>query len=459
MNTLLKWNAEFAKNIWLELSVQRLVAMPAIIGMIVLLVGLNGGHAVNSVLHYIAVGGIVVLGMLWGVKTSADSILDEYNERTWDWQKMSVIGPWKLAWGKLFGSTIYNWYGAGICFLLYILTSFGQDNPVKEITTGFLLLVGMVTVQGLMILISLQMIRKSDGRTKIKSNRVFLPGLIVVGFFYNMFSARFLDSFHTSISWYGIVSGSAGLAMVSALFLCGWVVAGLYRSMRAELQFSDAPTWWLAFIISSLFMNYGYFVSISEIGFTGGLAGALLLSFLQFLFVLYVIVLSEPKDIVNFRLLETSWKSGDRRTFFQNLPLWMATLPVVFIFGFLGVLFLNLALKGSMIEDLAREFNIQTSGKSFLFILALLGFVLRDFGILLLLNFSDRRKRADSAWIIYLVLLYAILPALTYGVGIGGAFYPDFTANPFVMILFPLAEAGIVIFLLYRRWNEIRVAA
>ena len=30
---------------------------------------------------------------------------------------MSALDAWKFAWGKVLGSTIYTWYGAGICLL------------------------------------------------------------------------------------------------------------------------------------------------------------------------------------------------------------------------------------------------------------------------------------------------------------------------------------------------------
>ena len=124
MNKLLRWNAEFAKNVWLEISTKRLLAMPAIIFLIIVLIFMNvdSTTAANSTLKYVSIGGFVFLGMLWGIKSASNSILDEYNEKTWDWQKMSIIGAWKLTVGKLFGSTIYNWYSALICLVIYLFT-------------------------------------------------------------------------------------------------------------------------------------------------------------------------------------------------------------------------------------------------------------------------------------------------------------------------------------------------
>jgi hypothetical protein len=459
MKGLLKWNPEFTKNIWLEFSTQRIIVMPVIIGLIAALIVMSGGYDSYKTLHTAAMAGIALLGFLWGIKTSADAILDEYNEKTWDWQRMSVIGPWKLAWGKLFGSTGYNWYGAGICFVIYLATSFSYDDVMKEIQSGLLMLIGMVSVHGLMILVSLQLIRKSDGRTKIKSNRIFISGIILMSFLVNIFSSRFLDSFETEITWYGLVRGNMNLMTLNAVFYCAWIIAGLYRAMRAELQFSDAPVWWLSFIGSSFLLHYGYFAGMERVGLAGGISAAAAITFVEFGALLYFLALSEPKDIVNLRLLENSYKAGDRKTLLQNLPLWITTLPVVFLLGFIAVLFFNMEVKGSLLEDIYREFKLAGAGRSFMALFAVYGFVLRDLGILLLLNFSNRSKRADSAWMVYLLVLYVLLPLLAHqsGLGIGAAFYPDFTANGLVMVVFPLAEAAVVLYLVVKRWREIKV--
>ncbi len=141
------------------------------------------------------------------------------------------------------------------------------------------------------------------------------------------------------------------------------------------------------------------------------------------------------------------------------MPLWITTLPFAFGLGFIAVLFFNVEAKGSLIEEVYREFKLEGAGRSFIALFAVYGFLLRDLGILLLLNFSNRSKRADSAWMVYLLVLYALLPMLAHesGLGIGAAFYPDFTANPAVMVVFPLAEAAVVLYFVLKRWREIKV--
>ena len=455
MDKLLKWNPEFAKNIWLELSVQRLIAMPAIILLIVALIVSTKSDAWETI-HYISIGGFAIVGMLWGLKSASDAILDEYNERTWDWQRMSVIGPFRLAIGKLFGSTIYNWYGALIFLLLYVLTAFKMDNPTLELKLGVLMILGMITLHGLMMLMSLQMIRKADGRNKIKSNRIFIIGIVLLGFMSNFFRYGVMNIAADHFTWYGILKDPTDLMILSSLFYCFWVVAGLYRSMRTELQFSDAPTWWLGFLVSSLVFQFGYLVNIPDLSITGALAILFGLAFFQYIGMVYFLALTEPKDIVNLRLLQNTFQAGNYKGFLQNVPLWLTTLPIAFIAGLVAVGFLSVT---NINSELFQKLHMDATGHALMFLLAVMGFAIRDLGILLLLNFSGRARRADGAMLVYLMLLYILIPMLLRNMGIGAIFYPDITANVFVMVLFPVIEAAVVLFFLIKRWNELKEKA
>jgi hypothetical protein len=56
MRYIPKWNPELAKNLWTEFSPQRLVAMPAIIGLITLLLFTNFDDEVSAwkTIHYVS---------------------------------------------------------------------------------------------------------------------------------------------------------------------------------------------------------------------------------------------------------------------------------------------------------------------------------------------------------------------------------------------------------------------
>ena len=459
MEKILKWNPEFAKNIWLEFSLQRLIALPAIVLLIVFAVFSQTNDIDEGMksLHYVSMAGFIIIGLLWGIKTSSDAILDEYNDKTWDWQKMSLIGPWKLTIGKLFGSTIYNWYGALICWILFMISGGYMSTWEMEFKTGILMIISMIATHGLMILISVQMVKKADGRTKLKSNRIFIAGIIFLGFVGNIFSVALTESVSNSnnISWYGLNDNIQNLIILSSVFYTMWIVAGVYRSMRAELQFSDAPTWWILFIVSNTIFQFGLIATNPEMNFAFKLATGFGFMFVQTLFITYILALTEPKDIVNFKLLIQSFQNKDFNLLFQNISLWTLTLQMVFIAGFLAVLFCSIGIQISSNIDILDKIKELNPNYLFIYLIAIFGFIIRDMGMLLYLNLSRTAKRADAAMIIYLIILYGLLPLLTMGSGIGVMFYPDFKANIIAMVAFPLIEAGVVIYLLKNRWSEL----
>jgi hypothetical protein len=65
---------------------------------------------------YIAFG---IITIWWGSRNASDSILNEINDHTWDWQQMSAQSPWRMTIGKIFGSTITNSDGK-IVYVRYI---------------------------------------------------------------------------------------------------------------------------------------------------------------------------------------------------------------------------------------------------------------------------------------------------------------------------------------------------
>ncbi len=37
------------------------------------------------------------------------SLAEEASQNTWDWQRLSALSPWQMAWGKLLGATLPAW--------------------------------------------------------------------------------------------------------------------------------------------------------------------------------------------------------------------------------------------------------------------------------------------------------------------------------------------------------------
>ncbi len=465
MKTLLKYNAEFAKNVWLEISPMRLIAMPAVIGLVLLVVYTNANEQVPNdfykTVHDVSLGGFVIIGLLWGMKNAADSIINEHNESTWDWQKMSSLGALKLVLGKLFGSTIYNWYGALICWVAFMLTA-GYKNyynydinqyvtrPMHDYQLGATLLIAMVTLTGLVQLIALQLMRKTSVRAKIKSSQLIIVGVMLLSFTSNLFmETNYSGTASMFDNWYNL---SFNATILSSLFYCAWVVAGLYRSMCTELQFSDTPTWWVTFIVTNFLFQLGFFVGSTTGTNTAALLACVAFISAQLLGMVYLLAFSEAKSVVNFTTLISSVKTKNYRSFFENAPLWLITLSLALVFGIAATVLASIELP---ISEKIDQFHILSTASNGSLLITVLGFVVRDLGVLLLFNFSSYAKRADVAMLIYMALVYGLLPLLVKDSDFVGLFYPNIDGNMLVSVVASVTEALVVLFLLRQSWNAL----
>ena len=101
-------NPEIRRNIWLEFSLHRAIAMPLVLG-VVFYIASQTFSGIPPYRNLASASGLVffLLVKVWGGHKAAESVIDEVNDNTWDFQKLSALSPWSLTFGKLFGSTIY----------------------------------------------------------------------------------------------------------------------------------------------------------------------------------------------------------------------------------------------------------------------------------------------------------------------------------------------------------------
>src|ERR1035437_258809 len=341
---ILKRNPELARNVELELTKQRLIVMPVILLLLSFLV--LSTAQINSYLHenqyyylarYSSVA-FVIIAILWGAKNAADGVLDEYNSRTWDWQRMSTLSPWKMTIGKLFGSTIFNWYGGVICLFINMVSTLSSDAQEVSVNLGgewqhqsltlyFVQLISYIlmaiSIQGIVILFSLTQMKKGDGRRKIKGNTIiiFPVFFIFVGWGISTVLHEFNYWGKPVQYWYGI-NLSYFRNLFSNLFYTCWVVAGLYRTMRTELQYTNGLKWWNLFLISSAVFNAGYFTGQDyDISFNIILAIVFSLIFLGYSIVAFLLTLIEPKEIVDFRIVLKSFREKNYQQLYNVVPL------------------------------------------------------------------------------------------------------------------------------------------
>jgi len=104
-------NPELRRNLWLELTPHRLIAAPVVLLLVLLLVSSRDERPWPAVYSTASVI-LVLLVHFWGTRKAAEGVTEEVRERTWDWQRLSSLGPWSMTWGKLAGTAAFPWYGA-----------------------------------------------------------------------------------------------------------------------------------------------------------------------------------------------------------------------------------------------------------------------------------------------------------------------------------------------------------
>ena len=143
-------NPELRRNLWLEFSAHRLIAMPAIIVLIGMFIyAISKEDALKNLAIAAAVGAVVLLP-LWGARLAMESVTEEARDRTWDAQRLSSIGPWQMTWGKLLGATAFVWYGGAICLLLFIFAGVGQLY-IPVLKTASIIIAGSILLQAVML--------------------------------------------------------------------------------------------------------------------------------------------------------------------------------------------------------------------------------------------------------------------------------------------------------------------
>ncbi len=294
-------NPEFRRNIWLELTPHRLIAMPVILFAIFFLsasIGESGnwwGVPRASLLAFYAIV------YFWGTRRAPASLADEVRGRTWDGQRMSALGTWAMTWGKLFGGTIYIWYGGLICLAVFVTAESTASGPgVALMRAGHLLLTGLLG-QAAAFVAAVVLLRKMRPTPRLPVTLCQGIGLLAMGpFQFGMTDIFFRRSDAADVvQWYSwtVPALEFNLAAVAAFLV--WTVFAAYRLMRVELQHRTLPWAWIGF---SLFLMV-YVAGFTHAGFervpdAGTAFKWLVPSFLVAVGLLYAALFAGPKDVV-----------------------------------------------------------------------------------------------------------------------------------------------------------------
>jgi hypothetical protein len=411
-------NPELQRNLWLEASPGRLALTAGLLLLVfaavsVALPGLANPSAAALALYWF-------FAVLWGTRSAALAVVGEIRERTWDGQKLSSIGPWQMVWGKLFGATAANWFGALLCLPVILAPAWRGQGAVSAITYGAILLALGVFAQAVALLSSLMLIRRNTGNWRLDTFLCQVAGIGAAFAYYTLWSsvAAFARSGEQTLVWWGHEFNVSSFHLTSLLLFLGWALVGCWRAMRAELRFANGPFVWLAYLAYLCVYDAGFeswiAARIPSLELTGAnpalhdAALRLALAGLALMVSAYGMVFLEPKDPVRLRWLGEQLRAGHLRKAFLALDAWMLSYGATLIVGLL--LAMMLALDDTTV-GMMRLSSLSLP------VLALLGFVTRDMAIFVLMR-SVAGAKGDFAALALLGALYLLLPLIVQGLGL-----------------------------------------
>ena len=394
-------NPELQRNLWLELTTRRATMMFAVPSLIFLAAAsVAGTEGVARAAEYLFYGLVII----WGSRESAQSIVGEIRDRTWDSQRLSALTPFTMTCGKLLGATAYTWVGGLYCLvILLLLTGASRGAGAALFDLGYFVSLGLMA-QTTALFTSLLAVRRRQAHSRFEIFLYQMAGIIAAWIAWWVWQRILRDDavlgHQQTILWWNTAIDGRSFFLVSLQLFLIWAFVGCYRLMRIELQARNTPLVWagfLAFLTVYLagFQDLGTFDGQS-IGITGQrfLVAACVLACLT-----YGAVLFEPKDRVLYRWLLEAWSKRRFKDALTRAQGWMIAYAACFVVTFAAAIDLRNTLSLTLLSGL--------------------GFVTRDIAIFLFFPLLPGQRRGDLAAVVTLMVLYVVLPQLLGGSGLG----------------------------------------
>jgi hypothetical protein len=299
-------NPELRRYAWLELGLHRLLLVPLVLGALAA-IPLATLEQPATGLAWGAFWAFVVLTAGWGSLRALASVADEVRDRTWDFQRMAALTPAALAFGKVFGAPLFQWYAGAWC--LGVLAAAGLAAGVPSLGS---LLLGLVAATVLMHALGVA-ISTAGARTSVaQSVRRAVGLLLVLGLLQALPLGLMLQRMDPGafVRWWGWRSGLEAFVAASLVAFAAWALLAAWRAMLRELQ-EPARAWpWPAFAAFAAIWWAGLSTPTRDRPSAGD---ALALASLVLALGAYVAVLLEPLTRVALGRMERAWRSRSAR--------------------------------------------------------------------------------------------------------------------------------------------------
>jgi hypothetical protein len=452
-------NPELRRNLWIELTLPRLLVVPILLAVVFLVAWYLGDRSTDEV-RFVARYAYIALVLLWGTRRAANALADEVSAGTWDAQRMTALGPWAMSWSKFVGGTAYVWYASLICLAVTTFIGITPENAVERLQMALsLLLIGTAAMLTSFLVVLLHLRRPRDpGR---RASFMAQAAGIAVGLLAANTDGAILQDFgfdHSfTIVWYGERFTESLFLLATQAALAVWLGFGVYRAMCGELQ---KPTWPWGWPLVTLFI-LGYLLgflmpidpgaSASIAYFAAAIAAAVMF---------YAALLCDGKDGIRLRWFLRAIAARDINRAARLFPSWLFSLVLAAILVLAWTYSARDGRAYELFEAYAGyldrvDFSI---GSLYAWAVAAILFMLRDTALVLWLNMSPKARSPDVAAAILLAVNYGILPLLlsfvasldTLAIALPWPF-----GNPAIAIGGPLVTLLPISYLLWRRWRSL----
>lgn len=431
-------NPEWQRQVWLNWRASlwgwSALLVTLVIALALVLMPANQ-RLTNTAL--VAIYGLWGATALYGAFLAARSLREEAHEHTWDWQRLSSLGPWRMAWGKLLGATLPAWLYAGWFALVALVLTQGlapalgldASRALPDMAHSSLHMVALALLWGVALqawAMNSVLLQWQPGHAKTSRRLSFVvTGLLAI--WLALLVARNLD--RNDGIWWGWDVDILGLAWLGGLVALALGLLALWRQLAEQLDVATLPwAWPLGLVVAALF-TAGLDPTPAQAVFMhicmASLAGTVLVALQR------MGTHAHAWRQVQWCVQRGNWHGGARA-----LPLW----PVSWLLAAVAA-WLNLAVNPH--ADLTP--------------VALCLQVLRD--MLLLTGFALMHRRLKSPLTVFVItwlVLNVALPMLAHGVGLpllAGMLQPvsvlladkgDWLLAPYALWVFALVQVVLV---------------
>ncbi len=443
---------EFRRNLWIQLTPQRLIATPLVLGL------LFYAGAEGSVLPVAPEFLFWMFAGFWGTRRAADSITEEVIGGTWPNQRMAAIGAWSMTWGKLFGATAFAWYGGILCWIAYAASAYLDVKTVSWVdlpSPGELvsMIAFALLAQTVALLVAMvQMRRRRRGRQLALGVAQWAGLMCLIPFF--AVTNTFEEFRLSTIWWYQFPFPSQAFLMFAALAFFAWALLAVHQLLRAELQYRDM-TWRLPlFALFLLAFLTGFIPAQHLVPFPSPAWIALCAPAMLSLY--YLTLLAAPGDPIGLMRWGSAARQGNLRLAGELLPGWIPVGILVLVLGLFAV------QHGQTLDDWLRQ-HVKLShfvGQQIAtWVWCVLAFALRDTLVVVLFAVGKRPERADVNAVIALAVLHGVLPIVALGTGtpsLAGFTAPVLGASTTTTFVSALVQSLVLAGLFAQRLSSLR---